>query len=94
MVLDFFVGVILLGSMLHLTFGLWRVPMISPFGRSNGANILYGCLVLTLALGLYIYAHGLAALMQNAVMLGGVFAIAYAVVLGLWLRHTGRIEAP
>lgn len=32
--------------------------------------------------------------MQNAVMLGGVFAIAYAVGLGLWPRHSGRIGAP
>ena len=81
--LDFVTGVLLLGSLLHLTFGLWRTKMISPFGSSNTANILYGIFVLSISVSLYIYQYGIAGLLQNYVILGGLFAILYAVVFGI-----------
>jgi hypothetical protein len=90
-IIDFAIGVLLLGSLLHLTFGIWRVRMISPFGFSGPSNILYGVFVLSAAVGLYFYQHGLSRLAQDYIMLGSLFAIAYAVALGVWLRFRGRI---
>jgi len=75
MVWDFVGGVLLLGSMLHLSFGIWEVPMISPFGSSARANVLYGSFALLVSLGLYGYRHGTEAIGGDGLLLGGLFAI-------------------
>jgi len=51
MIIDFIIGVMLLGSLFHLSFGIWKVKVISPFGSTFKSNILYGIFVLGVSIG-------------------------------------------
>ncbi len=54
MIIDFIIGIMLLGSMFHLSMAIWDVRVISPFGMSKKANIAYGILVSCITIGLYL----------------------------------------
>jgi len=40
MIIDFIIGIMLLGSVFHLSMAIWDVRVISPFGKSKKANVL------------------------------------------------------
>lgn len=87
MIIDFAIGVMLLGSLFHLSMAIWNVRVISPFGKSKKANILYGILVSCITVGLYLYKKGFDSLIHDYLYLGGIFAILYTVGLGLWVNR-------
>ncbi len=84
MILDFIIGLLLMGSLFHLSFGIWRIETLSPFGTSSKSNIWYGILVLGISLGLFLYQHGFTGLLENGMYLGGLFALLYTVIFGMW----------
>ena len=83
MITDFIIGVMLMGSLFHLSFALWKVKVLSPFGSSTKANGVYGIFVLCISLGLYLYKYGTQSLFENQLYLGGLFALAYTIIFGL-----------
>jgi len=87
MFIEFVIGVLLLGSLFHLSFGVWSIKVLSPFGSSKRSNVSYGTFVLGISLGLYLFERGLTVLVDDYLYLGGLFAIAYTVVLGLWVTR-------
>jgi len=87
MIIDFIIGAMLLGSIFHLSMAIWDVRVISPFGMSKKANIAYGILVSCLTIGLYLYKNGLDAMLNDYIYLGGIFAVAYTIILGLWTKR-------
>lgn len=90
MFIDFMIGVFLLGSLFHLSMAIWNVKVISPFGISKKANIAYGISVLCFTIGLYLYKNGLHTMLKDYIYLGGIFAVAYTVALGLWSNRIGK----
>jgi len=92
MVTDFIIGVMLLGSMFHLSMAIWDVRVISPFGMSKAGNIAYGILVSCIAIGLYLYKGGLGEMLNDYFFIGGVFAVLYTVLLGLWTNRNGNLK--
>ena len=90
MIIDFIIGVMLMGSLFHISFGIWNVKVLSPFGSSKKSNLLYGIFVLGISQSLYLYKNGLNELMQDKLYLGGLFALFYTVLFGLWV--TGKVK--
>lgn len=82
MIIDFIIGVLLLGSLFHLSFALWNIKVVSPFGASKQSNAVYGFSVLIISVALFVYNHGLEALLQNGIYLGGLFAVFFTIGLG------------
>ena len=91
MIINFIIGIMLLGSMFHLSMAIWDVRVISPFGMSKKANIAYGILVSFITIGLYLYKNGLDVMLNDYLYLGGIFAVVYTVVLGLWTNRKGKL---
>ena len=87
MILDFIIGVTLLGTLFHLSFAIWKIRVLSPFGSSVGANICYGIFVLAVSVSLYLYSHGLNQLLQDNLYLGGLFAIAFMIIFGVLVNR-------
>lgn len=83
MIIDFIIGVLLLGSLFHLSFALWDIRAISPFGTSKRSNLAYGFFVLLISISLFVFNHGLKELLQNGMYLGGLFAVFFTIGLGL-----------
>lgn len=83
MIIYFIIGVMLMGSLFHLSFAIWNVKVISSFGYSKKANVLYGSLVFCFTIGLYLYKNGLNAMLEDKLYLGGLFALTYTLILGL-----------
>ena len=87
MIIDFIIGVLLLGSLFHLSFSLWNIRVVSPFGASKQSNLAYGIFVLLISMGLFAYNYGLGALLQNGIYLGGLFAVFFTIGLGLLVNR-------
>ena len=87
MFIDFIIGVMLMGSLFHISFGIWNVNVLSPFGTSKKSNILYGIFVLGISVGLYIFKNGLNQLINDKLYLGGLFALFYTIAFGLWVTR-------
>ena len=83
MIIDFIIGVMLMGSLFHLSFAIWKVKVLSPFGSSTTANMIYGLFVLCISVGLYLYKNGAQALLDDKLYLGGLFALIYTLIFGL-----------
>ncbi len=90
MLINFIIGVMLMGSLFHLSFGIWKVKVLSPFGSSKKSNILYGIFVLCISIGLYIYENGLNKLIHDNLYLGGLFALIYTIIFGLWTTRKDK----
>jgi len=88
MIVDFIIGIMLLGSLFHFSMAIWNVRVISPFGMSKKANIAYGVLISFITISLYLYKNGLQKMLNDYIYLGGLFAIVYTVLLGLWINRT------
>jgi len=88
MIIDFIIGIMLLGSIFHLSMAIWDVRVISPFGMSKKANIAYGILVSCITIGLYLYKNGIDTMLNDYIYLGGLFAVVYTVLLGLWTNRS------
>lgn len=91
MIIDFIIGVMLMGSLFHLSFAIWRVAVLSPLGSSPKSNAYYGTLVFCLSIGLYLYRHGWQELIRDNLYLGALFALVYTILFGLW---TNRKKGP
>ena len=87
MLIDFIIGVMLMGSLFHISFGIWNVKVLSPFGTSKKSNILYGIFVLGISVGLFIFKNGLNELINDKLYLGGLFALLYTILFGLWVTR-------
>ena len=87
MIIDFIIGVMLMGSLFHLSFAIWNMKVLSPFGKGIKQNIAYGIFVFLVSVGLYLYKYGMNELAQDKMYLGGVFALIYTVILGLWINR-------
>ena len=83
MLVDFIIGVMLMGSLFHLSFAIWKVKVLSPFGSSIKGNMIYGILVFCISFGLYLYKNGISVLIEDKLYLGGLFALVYTIVFGL-----------
>lgn len=90
MIIEFVAGVLLMGSLFHLSFAIWDVRVLSPIGSSKISNIIYGTFVLLVAVGLYIFQNGVNALFQDMLFLGGLFALGYTILFGLWVNRNRR----
>lgn len=66
---------------------LFGIRVISPFGKSKTANVIYGILVFSITLGLFIFKYGLDVMLNDFICLGGIFAVIYTVSLGLWTNR-------
>jgi len=84
MVIDFIIGVLIMGSLFHISFAIWNIKVLSPFGSSNKSNTFYGIFVLCISVGLYLHKNGLNNLLQDKLYLGALFALLYTIVFGLW----------
>lgn len=87
MIFEFIIGVMLMGSLFHLSFAIWNIKVLSPFGTSKKSNIYYGILVLSISIGLYGYKFGLNELLHDKIYLGALFALLYTIIFGLWTNR-------
>lgn len=87
MIIDFVIGVMLMGSLFHLSFAIWNIEVLSPFGKSIKSNIIYGIFVLLISLSLYLYKYGIDELFQDKMYLGGLFALIYTIIFGLIINR-------
>ena len=83
MIINFVIGIMLMGSLFHLSFAIWKIKVLSPFGSSIKSNIIYGIFVLCISLGLYLYKAGIVVLIEDKLYLGGLFALVYTIIFGL-----------
>jgi len=68
--IDFIVGFLLIGSMLHLSFGHSGKRFPSLFGKSPKANIFYSEAITLLAIEIYVFTYDVTTLLSNGVLLG------------------------
>ena len=87
MIIDFIIGVLLMGSLFHISFALWNTKVLSLFGSSKNSNLVYGGFVLIISIGLYLYKHGINEMIQDKIYLGGLFALFYTILFGLWVNR-------
>ena len=87
MIIDFIIGVMLMGSLFHISFAIWNTEVLSPFGSSKKSNIFYGIFVLCVSISLYLYKNGLGELLQDKLYIGGLFALFYTILFGIWTNR-------
>ncbi len=76
--IDFFIGFFLMNAMPHLLFGLYNVRMISAFGLSPLANLIYSFVNVTVALVLFHLQYGMQSLASYGIILGaGTVVVLY-----------------
>ena len=80
-ILDFLIGLTLVNGMPHFVLGVWKVRMLSGFGFSSRANIAYGFLNFGISVGLFLFRHGLEALVANGIYAGGLLAVILYILL-------------
>jgi hypothetical protein len=81
-IIDFLIGLTLVNTLPHFVLGIWKGRMMSLFGFSPTANIIYGLFNLAISLALYLWQYGWQHLIENEMMLGGLFVIVGYFVLG------------
>lgn len=81
-IVDFFIGLTLINTLPHFVLGIWKGRMLSLFGFSNAANVLYGVLNFVISIGLFVYKYGINGLAENGIYVGALFVIVSYFVVG------------
>lgn len=82
---DFLIGLTLANAIPHFVLGIWKGRILSLFGFSSRANILYSFLNFGVSIGLFLYKYGWSGLMENGIYMGGLVVIIAFYVLGHFL---------
>ncbi|MBV1860189.1 MAG: hypothetical protein KUG77_17380 [Nannocystaceae bacterium] len=86
-ILDVLTGFFLMNAMPHFVLGIWKGRMLSLFGMSPTANILYGLLNFAVSLSLFAWAHGLSGLADHGIYGGALTVLViYVVTARFWER--------
>lgn len=90
-ILDFIIGILLMGSIVHIVMAHTDRKFPSLFGHSAKANLIYGLMIAFIAVDLYIYKYGLNATINNSLLLGMIdMLILWAAFGRLLFRHTEK----
>lgn len=74
-IIDFIIGLTLINTIPHFVLGIWKGRMLSAFGFSNTANILYGIINFVVSISLFLYKYGPEGLLNNGIYLGALFVL-------------------
>ncbi len=93
-ILDLLAGFFLMNAMPHFVLGVWKGRMLSLFGMSPTANIVYGLLNFVVSLSLFSWVHGLSGLAEHGIY-GGALAVLllYFVTARFWQRLFAKPSA-
>jgi hypothetical protein len=72
MILDFFIGFLLVNSLPHFVLGITNTRFLGMFGYKPSANIWYAVVQFALALVLFHINHGIGTILNNGIFLGAV----------------------
>lgn len=88
---DFFIGFFLMNAMPHFVLGIWKGRMLSAFGFSPTANVVYGLVNFSLASGLFVSSYGLSGLAQHGIFAGALTILLIYLLTAqfLYRRFTG-----
>lgn len=81
-IVDFFIGLTLINSLPHFVLGIWKARMLSLFGFSNAANVLYGVMNFVISISLFLYSYGVKGLLQNGIYAGALFVLVSYFIVG------------
>lgn len=81
-VIDFIIGLTLINSIPHFVLGIWKGRMLSAFGFSNTANIIYGLLNFVISISLFLNKYGMDGLLENGIYLGALFVLISYFIVG------------
>ncbi|MCP4440151.1 MAG: hypothetical protein GY810_14505 [Aureispira sp.] len=82
MLIDFFIGFLLMNAMPHFILGIYKGRMLSAFGFSAKANLAYGLLNYSLSIGLFAFQYGLGDLLNHPTYLGALVVMTIYVLTG------------
>lgn len=80
--IDFIIGLTLVNALPHFVLGIWKGRILSAFGFSSTANILYGFLNFVVSISLFLYQYGYEKLLENGIYAGGLFIVIAYLLLG------------
>jgi hypothetical protein len=80
--IDFIIGLTLINTIPHFVLGIWKGRMLSAFGFSSTANIVYGILNFVVSIILFLHRYGIDGLLSNGIYLGALFVLICYFVVG------------
>ena len=82
MILDFFIGVLLINSLPHFVLGITKTRFLGMFGYKPIANIWYAVVQFLLALVLFHIQHGITSILENGIFLGAACTCLLFLIFG------------
>jgi len=91
-IVDFIVGFLMIGAMVHVTISCVGLRFPSVFGMSSKANLSHGILISIVAVDIYFFTNGLNATLSNGMLMGMFDLIILYAIFGRML-HRKFVEA-
>jgi hypothetical protein len=82
MILDFFIGVLIVNALPHFVLGITKTRFLGLFGYKPIANIWYAIVQFILALVLFHIQHGIEAILESGIFLGAVCTCLLFLIFG------------
>jgi len=84
--IDLIVGILLVESILHLSFAHSGNYMPSLFGKSLKANMIFSIVTFFVSFDIYFYTYGISTLVDNSLLLGVFVAYLCYLIFGHWFH--------
>lgn len=87
-IIDFIIGLTLMNAMPHFVLGIYKGRMLSLFGYTPRANLLYAAFNVLVAASLFLYQYGASHLWENGILLGACFTLFMYFLTGRYFYRT------
>lgn len=86
--IDFIIGLTLMNAMPHFVLSVYRGRMLSLFGYTPRANLIYAVFNVLVAAGLFLYKYGTAQFWENGILVGACFTLLMYFLTGRFFYRT------